>query len=60
MYEQHTRVADVATGISTAGAVTAWAADALPIVQFCAGVIAIIAGLFAIRYHYKKTKALGK
>lgn len=60
MYEHHAKVADVAAGISTAGALTAWVADALPWVQFIAGIIAIIAGIFAIRYHYLKTKALEK
>ena len=58
MVNSSTKIADTAAVVSTLGAVTSWIADALPIVQFIAGVIAIITGCFAIVYHYKKIKAL--
>lgn len=58
MYEQHTKAADAATVVSTVGAVMSWFADAIPVVQFLSGVIAIITGIFAIVYHYKKIQSL--
>ena len=33
------------------------ATDALPIIQALAGLVAIVAGLFAIAYHYKRLQA---
>ena len=57
-FDHQERVANAAAGISGAGAATAWIVDALPWVQFVGGVIAIIAGIFAIRYHYLKTQQL--
>ena len=54
----HTKVADTAVIVSSLGAVTSWIVDALPWVQFIAGVVAIIAGIYAARYHYKKIKEL--
>lgn len=59
MIDQQTRVADAAALVSGAGAVTSWVVNAMPIVQFIAGIIAIIAGIFAAIYHYKKIKELG-
>ena len=58
MMQDHTRVADTAAVISSLGAVTSWVVDALPWVQFVAGIIAIIAGVYAARYHAKKIKEL--
>lgn len=58
MIDQQTRVADAAAVISSAGAVTSWVVNAMPIVQFIAGVIAIIAGTFAAVYHYKKIQEM--
>ena len=54
----HTKIADAAAIVSSLGAVTSWVVDALPLVQFIAGIVAIIAGLYAARYHYKKLKEL--
>ena len=56
--QDHTKVADTAVVISSLGAVTSWIVNALPWVQFVAGIVAIIAGLCAARYHYKKIKEL--
>lgn len=55
----HTKLADTAAIVSSLGAVTSWVVDALPLVQFIAGIVAIIAGVYAARYHYKKLKQLG-
>lgn len=50
----NTRTADVAAATSTLGWLASWATDALPIIQAMAGIVAIVAGLFAIAYHYKR------
>jgi hypothetical protein len=57
-FDPQEKIAASMAGISGAGAATAWVADALPWVQFIAGVVAIVAGLFAIRYHYMKAAQL--
>ena len=54
-----TKAADTAAVVSSLGAFTSWVVDALPLVQFVAGVIAIVAGVFAAVYHYKKIKQMG-
>lgn len=48
------RVADAAAATSAFGWVASWATDALPIIQAFSGIVAIVAGLFAIAYHYKR------
>ena len=48
-------IANTAMGISFGGWVTSIAVDALPVVQFMAGILAIIASLFAIRFYHKRT-----
>lgn len=58
MLDQSTKVADTAVVVSSLGAFTSWVVDALPLVQFVAGIVAIIAGVCAARYHYKKLKEL--
>lgn len=58
MIDQQARVADAAALVSGAGAVTSWMVDAMPIVQFFAGIIAIIAGICASVYHIKKIRQL--
>lgn len=49
------RLADVATGISWTGAITAFVAQALPVVQLLAGIAAIVCSLFATRYYYRRS-----
>jgi hypothetical protein len=51
---QNTRAADAAAATSTLGWLASWATDALPIIQAMAGIVAIVAGLFAIAYHWKR------
>jgi hypothetical protein len=58
MYESHARIADAATVVSAMGAAASVAMEALPIVQLMAGLIAIVAGIFAIVYHYKKIQSM--
>jgi len=50
----NTRAADAAAATSTLGWLASWATDALPIIQALAGIVAIVAGLFAIAYHWKR------
>lgn len=59
-YDSHEKLANAAAGVSAAGAATTWVIDALPWVQFVAGLIAIVAGIFAIRYHYIKASQLNE
>jgi hypothetical protein len=49
--------ADLATAISVSGAMLS-IADIQPIVTLIASLIAIISGLFAIRYYIKATKGI--
>jgi len=58
MMHGHTKIADTAAIVSSLGAFTSWVVDALPLVQFIAGIVAIVAGIYAARYHYKKLKEL--
>lgn len=51
------RVADVGAATSIVGWLASLAAQALPIVQFVAGCVAIIAGLAATYYHVKKARS---
>ncbi len=50
------RAADTAAAISVPAWVVSLAAEALPIVQLIAGIIAIIAGGFAIAVHWRKLR----
>lgn len=50
------RAADVAAGVSVPAWLVSIAADWLPIVQFFAGVLAIIASTFAIVVHVRKLR----
>jgi len=50
----NTRAADAAAATSSIGWMASWATDTLPIIQAMAGIVAIVAGLFAIAYHYKR------
>lgn len=53
--QQHgQRVADAAAATSAFGWVASWATDALPIIQAVSGIVAIVAGCFAIAYHYRR------
>lgn len=54
---EHHKLADAAAGTSVVGWVASWATDALPIIQAVAGLVAIIAGLFAIAAHYRRLRA---
>jgi hypothetical protein len=47
--------ADVSASISVLSAVVT-ISSVQPIVSLCAGLVAIISGIFAIRYYYWKTK----
>jgi len=51
--------ADLATIVSVSGAMVSMA-DVQPIVTMIASFVAIISGLFAIRYYLKATKKLEK
>lgn len=50
------RVADISAGASVTAASVSWVSQANEIVAFIAGVIAIIAGLFAIAVHYRNLR----
>lgn len=58
MIEHSTKPADAAAIVSTVTAATTWLADAVPVVQFISGVIAIVTGVFASIYYYKQIKNL--
>jgi hypothetical protein len=47
-------MADAAAATSTMGWLASVAADTLPIIQAVAGLVAIVAGGFAIAYHWKR------
>lgn len=51
------RAANTAAAISTPSWLVSLAANALPIVQLCAGLVAIVAGVFAIVVHWRKLKS---
>lgn len=51
--------AGISATISILGAVTT-ISSIQPLVSLCAGLIAIISGLFAIRYYYWETKKIKK
>jgi hypothetical protein len=51
--------ADLATILSVSGAMIS-IADVQPVVTMIASLVAIISGLFAIRYYLKATKNLSK
>jgi hypothetical protein len=51
--------ADLATILSVSGAIIS-IADLQPIVTMLASIVAIVSGLFAIRYYLKATKNLQK
>lgn len=48
--------AAVATGTSVASASLAWITQANEIVSFIAGLVAIVAGLFAIAHYWKSIR----
>lgn len=50
------RVADIAAGASVTAASVSWVSQANEVVAFLAGIIAIVAGLFAIAVHYKNLR----
>ena len=50
------RVADIAAGTSVAAASVSWLSHANEIIAFVAGLIAIVAGCFAIAVHYKNLR----
>ena len=47
--------ADISATISILGAVVT-VSNVQPLVSLCAGLVAIVSGIFAIRYYYWKTK----
>lgn len=49
--------ADLLTGLSASGWIISLS-NYQPVVSFIGGIIAIISGLFAVRYYYIKTKKL--
>ena len=55
---EHSKAADTAAVVSTISAATTWLADAIPVIQFISGIIAIVTGVFAIVYYYKQIKSL--
>ena len=50
------KAADTAAAVSFPAWVVSLAAEALPIVQLIAGIIAIVAGAFAIAVHIRKLR----
>lgn len=50
------RVADIAAGTSVAAASVSWLSTANEVIAFIAGLIAIVAGCFAIAVHYKNLR----
>jgi hypothetical protein len=54
---QHNGQADVSATISILSAVVT-ISTIQPFVSLCAGIVAIVSGVFAIRYYYWKTKNL--
>jgi hypothetical protein len=50
------RTADTAAALSIPAWVVSLAAEALPIVQVMSGIIAIVAGVFAIVVHWRKLR----
>lgn len=55
----HNTQADVSAGISLLSAIIT-ISTIQPIVSLLAGLVAIVSGIFAIRYYYFKTKHLKK
>jgi len=55
----HSQGADISAGISILSAVVT-ISSIQPFVSLCAGLVAIISGLFAVRYYYWKTIFLKK
>ncbi len=55
----HSHQADIATLISISGAAVT-ISSIQPFVSLAAGLVAIVSGLFAIRYYHKKTKNIKK
>ena len=51
-----TRLADAAAATSSIGWLASVATDTLPIFQLLAALVAIVAGCFAIAYHYRRLK----
>ena len=51
----HSNQADIGTGISVLSAIVS-ISTIQPVVTVCAGLIAIISGIMAIRYYYNATK----
>ena len=51
--------ADISATVSVLSAVVT-ISSVQPIVSLCAGLVAIISGIFAIRYYYWKTKNIRK
>ncbi len=56
MIDHQTRVADAAVATGWIGWIVSHAAEAAPVIQDTAGLLAIVATLYAIRYHHIKTK----
>jgi hypothetical protein len=54
---QHNGQADLSATISILSALVT-VSTIQPLVSLCAGIVAIISGVFAIRYYYWKTKNL--
>lgn len=55
-----TRLADTGAAVSVGGWFVTFAVQAEPIIQALAGIVAIIAGVFAARYHYLKAEEIKK
>lgn len=51
-----TRLADAGAATSIVAWLSSIAVQALPIIQLIAGVVAIVAGVLAARYHWKKAR----
>ena len=50
------RIADAAAGASVVSASVSWLSQANELIAFIAGLIAIVAGCFAIAVHYKNLR----
>ncbi len=54
------QIADTLTAVSGLSAITHYAVEIQPIISDVAGIAAIVSALFAIRFHYLKSKKYGK
>lgn len=57
---QNEQIADTLTAVSGLSAITHYATQLQPIISDVAGLAALVSAIFAIRFHYLKSKKYGK